>query len=361
MKKDFENRIIKLRKILEEKNVDAILIYKNRDVLYTTGFYDKENNSVAIISKDKLIFMTDGRFVNQFHEQVEGFDLILFENIFNKFEKVNEVLKENNINKYLVNFEAISYKDALSLDANIENVVDSTELITNFRRTKTEEEIKLTRKACDIAEQSLLFTLDQIKEGMTELEIQNILNSEMSRRGSSRVAFPTIVVSGPDNGASPHGVPTERKVQQGDFITIDFGATYQNYTSDITRTIAIGKVSDEMMEIYNQVLKAKTECVSMLKPGESTNKIHKHADSVLKEIGYDLVHGLGHGIGLENHELPKLTISTDYQLQVNDIHTIEPGIYAPGICGVRIEDDYLITDDGYECLTPNITNELITL
>lgn len=361
MNKDFKNRIKKIREIIEEKKVDAILIYKNKDVLYTTGFYDKENNSVAIISKDKLLFLTDGRFINQFHEQVEGFDLILFENIFSKFEKVNKVLKENNIHKYLINFEAISYSDALYLNVNLDNIIDSKELILNFRRNKTEDELKITRKACEIAEQSLLYTLDQIKEGMTELEIQNILNSEMSRRGSSRVAFPTIVVSGPENGASPHGVPTERKIQQGDFITIDFGATYQNYTSDITRTIAVGKVSDEMMKIYNTTLKAKRECVEMLKPGESTNKIHKHAESVIKEIGYELVHGLGHGIGLENHELPKLTSSTDYLLQENDIHTIEPGIYVPGICGVRIEDDYLITKDGYECLTPNITNELITI
>lgn len=361
MKKMYEESIKKIRKELEEKNCDAILIFNHVDVLYLSGFYDKENNSVIIITKDKLIFMTDGRFVNQFNQQVDGYKLIEFNSPFSKFKDIYNLLIKLNVKSLMFNYQVLSYQN--TIDLNIENIktTNSFDLITNYRRNKKAEEIKYTKKACKIAEDSLLATIEQIKEGMTELQIQNILNSEMSKRGSLRQPFPTIIASGKENGASPHATPTDRKVEDGDFITIDFGAVYNNYSSDITRTISIGKPNEEMLKIYNKVKEVKESCVAMLKPGQNAKEIHMHATKMIEDFGYEFQHGLGHGIGLENHELPKLTKVSNEVLEVNDIHTIEPGIYVPGICGVRIEDDYLITENGYECLTPNITTDLITI
>lgn len=361
MKKMYEESIKKIRKVLKEKNCDALLVFNHVDVLYLSGFYDKENNSAIIITEDKLIFMTDGRFINQFHQQVEGFELIEFGSTASKFEDIAKIIKRLNIKSLMFNYQVLSYQNTIDLGIDNLEIQDSLSFITDYRRTKQEEEIENTRKACKIAEDSLLATIEQIKEGLTELEIQNILNSEMSKRGSIRQAFPTIIASGKVNGASPHATPTDRKVEEGDFITIDFGAIYNNYSSDITRTIAIGKVSDEMMAIYNKVKEIKEKCEDMLKPGQSTKNVHMLATKMINDFGYEFMHGLGHGIGLENHELPRLAKVCDSKLKINDIHTIEPGIYVPGVCGVRIEDDYLITEDGYECLTPNITTKLITI
>lgn len=358
MKKIYEKRINQIIDKLNKDNKDALIIQNNWDVLYLTGFYTSKNECILLISNNKLIFITDGRFINQFNQQVEGFDLIINKN---KFQETKKLIKENKWDNLLFNFNEFSYQNILDLEINVDKSNNIKNYIKELRRKKTKEEIEYIKKAGQIAEKSLLKVLDKIKIGMSELEIQNLLNSEMINQGSERESFPTIIASGKDNGASPHGVPTERKIQEGDFITIDFGATYNNYISDITRTIAVGKVDEKMKYIYNQTLKAKNECVKLLKPGVNIKDIHNKANKIIKDAGYDFLHGVGHGIGLEVHELPFLNGSSEEILMVGDTHTIEPGIYVPGVCGVRIEDDYVITNDGNECLTPNVTTELITI
>lgn len=361
MKNIYKYRLEKIIKYLIYENMDGIIIFNPSDILYLSGFNDKEKNSLLLITKDRFLFFTDGRFINQFNNQVSGFELIQFYSQFNKFITVNNKIKELNINKIIFDFDDLSYQDILDLNIENLNIKNCSGKIKSFRRTKSIDEIQNIKKACKISENAFLKTLDYIHEGITEIEIQNILNDFMYTYGSQRPAFPTIIASGPTNGALPHAIPTNRKIKKGEFITIDFGATYNNYSSDITRTIALGEVSKEMKDIYDITLFAKKESEKLLKPGVSTNKIHKCAEKIINKNGFKFLHGLGHGIGLEIHELPTINNKYKKELKINDIHTIEPGIYVPGLCGVRIEDDYLIKKDGYEILTPNITTDLIIL
>ncbi len=210
--------------------------------------------------------------------------------------------------------------------------------ISDARMVKDEEELVLIRRACDITEQSFLSLLNQIRPGQSEKEIRNILENEFRRRGSLDVAFETIVASGPVNGANPHASLTDRTIQQGDMVTIDFGCKYEAYCSDITRTFSLGKPSDEMMKIYNTVKAAKEAAESTLREGVSARDVDLAVEAVIGGAGYHLPHGPGHGFGLDIHENPFLSSRNEYRMERNVVHTLEPGIYvqASAVCGLKM-------------------------
>lgn len=361
MKDEFKNRINKLWNKMKENKCDGVIINKNFDVRYLTGFNGRNDDACLLITDNDLLFFTDSRFYNQFEKEVEGFKLIKCEYKVDTFKNINNQIQNLKLKNILISFDDISIKSFKDLGLDINNIKNLGSIMQEIRRQKNEEEIMYTRKACQINEEAFKELLNYMKEGISEIEIRNILNNELNKLGSERNAFETIIASGKENGALPHAVPTERKVQKGDLVTIDFGAVYKGYKADNTRTIAIGEISDELKNIYNIVLKAKNECEEMVKPGVSTISVHQHAQKIINDNGYELPHGLGHGIGLATHELPLLNNVYDSEFKVGDIHSIEPGIYVPGVGGVRIEDDYLVTKDGVENLTPNITTDLITI
>lgn len=352
-------RINKIKNYLNSNNIDCMIVYKNIDLYYLTNFYDEEDNSALLITKDNNYFITDGRFINAFKNTVKDFELKVIDNKITKFSVINKIMEEDNLNKVILNFNYASYKDVLDLKN--KELIDSDNLISNFRRQKDKNEIALIKKACEIAENSFLNILDKIKVGITEKDIKFMIENEFIKNGADCKSFPTIIASGNINGALPHAIPTDRKIENGDLITIDFGCRYKNYCSDITRTVGIGNVSDKQREIYKIVKETKEMCESKLKKSVATIDLNQIAINNINKYNYEFLHGLGHGIGLQIHELPVLGKSSKEILEVNDVHTIEPGIYVPGVCGVRIEDDYLITEDGYECLTPNISTDLIIL
>lgn len=361
MKKINEDFLKKIENSLEEKNCDAVILNQSSDVFYYTGFNSASNSATLFITKNKRVFITDGRFVNQFKEQVDGFDLVVNKKLGDTYQLLKNIIKENNINNLLFSFNDLSYQNFKELELDNINLVDAGSLFQEIRRVKTEEELSHIKSACKINEEAFFATLDQIKPGLTEKDIRNILNNEIMTRGSEGFAFPTIVASGPTNGALPHAIPTDRKIEVGDFITIDFGAIKNRYKADNTRTIAVGEVNDELMKIYNIVLETKNECSKLVKPGVKTQEVHNYAANKIKDAGYELPHGLGHGLGVDNHELPRMANSYESTFKENDVITIEPGIYVLETGGVRIEDDYVVTKDGVENLTPNITTDLITI
>jgi Xaa-Pro aminopeptidase len=199
-----------------------------------------------------------------------------------------------------------------------------------------------------------------MKEGMTEYEVSFELEMYMRKQGASSVSFESIVASG-ENGAMPHARPGKRKLASGDLVVMDFGCVYNGYSSDMTRTVAVGDIDKQKLDVYNSVLSVQKECVKMSVPGAYCKDIHNYSFFKLDGLYKDCYgHGLGHGVGLEVHELPNLGPKSEYILTPGNVITVEPGVYIDGFCGVRIEDLVLITENGNEILSKS-TKELIKI
>jgi Xaa-Pro aminopeptidase len=358
----FDNRISLLRKKMVEKNLDAFLIINiegssKPSSYYLTGFTG--SFSIILITRNDVKFMTDGRYIEQSEKQTKSTPLVF------KSKLSDELKNLLNLNKGAkIGFESntISSNIYLKIFKKFEDFefVPAEDLLLEMRRTKSKDEVKFIKEAAIIAEKALQETLDSFKIGMTEKEFAAKLEYNMKIFGADTYAFETIVASGP-RGALPHGIASEKPIKEGELVVIDFGAYANGYNSDITRTIAVGEISEKQKEIYNLVLKAQMAAVEAAKPGMKYSDLDKVARNIISENGYGefFNHSLGHGVGLEVHEFPRVSKLSDVISKPGDIITIEPGIYLPGELGVRIEDDILITEDGHEVLTSFDKNLII--
>ena len=226
------------------------------------------------------------------------------------------------------------------------------EQLNSMRNIKSEEELEKLREAARLADYAVEVGCNAIEEGKTELEILMAIEFELKKKGAEKMAFDTMVLSGPKT-ASPHGNPGNRKIKKGDFVLFDLGVVYQGYCSDITRTVAFGEPTDAQREIYETVRKAEQAAVDSVRPGVKAMEIDKAARNVIEQAGYGsyFTHRVGHGLGISVHEYPSVTGTNELVLEEGMVFTIEPGIYHPGITGVRIEDDVVVTADGVEVLT----------
>ncbi len=345
------DRAHKLLLLLSELGLDAILVTDRKNVLYFSGF--SGSNGYLVVTKTQKILVTDSRYTTQSKIQAPEFQI----------EDMRDFKIENFLgDKEKVGFEnkTILYCEYCSFGSKIKQLVPLDFALTQIRSIKDDEEIKNISYAAQIADKAFLHMTDFIRKGMTELEAAFELEMYMRSLGASSVSFESIIASG-KNGAMPHAQPSHKKMQNGDLVVMDFGCVYNGYCSDMTRTIAIGDVSQQQLDVYNTVLKVQKECINMAKPGAKCSDIHNHSfkslDSVYKNC---YGHGLGHGVGLEIHELPNLNPKSDYVLQKGNVITIEPGVYIEDLCGVRIEDLVVITDDGCKILS-NSTKELIKI
>ncbi len=361
----FNDRIKKLKNKFLEDGLEGLVISKGSDIKYLTGFSGEYGISVLLLAKDENYFVTDNRFVNQVGQETVNFEVISYSETPNSnyYKKIGELIADNNLQNcgyYGNDMSYINYKD-MSRQADRANFIESLPYVTNMRAVKSEEEILKIREACKISTFSFYSLLDFIKPGVTEIDIANELEYQFRKRGGEGASFPTIVASGPENGANCHNTVTNKKIEKGDFVTIDFGTYYKGYGSDITRTISVGEPRNkDLKKLFKIVADAKVEGEKALKPGLKLSDLHKVINSVVEKEGYTIPHGPGHGFGLELHEDPFITATNNFKMIPGAIHTLEPGIYLPGIGGVRQEDDYLITENGYERLT-HITDELIIL
>ncbi|SOC27181.1 Xaa-Pro aminopeptidase [Ureibacillus xyleni] len=351
-------KIEKLRKALVDQNVDAILITNQYNRRYMTGFTGTAG--VAIVSQEDAVFITDFRYTEQAKRQVQDFRIVQHEGILYK-EVANQVAK---MGIKTLGFEKDTMTYGLYENYNTlvkANLVPLSGLIEKIRLIKNEQEINIIKVACEIADQALTHILEFIKPGKTELEVSNELEFFMRKQGAQASSFDTIVASGV-RSALPHGVATNKVIEKGDFVTLDFGALYNGYVSDITRTIAVGQPSDQLIEMYNTVLQSQLLALEKVGPSMTGIEADAVARDYLTSKGYGEAfgHSTGHGIGLEVHEGPALSSRSETVLEPNMVVTIEPGIYLPGIGGVRIEDDIIITETGNEKLTHS-KKELIIL
>ncbi len=329
----------------------AALIFTPVNRRYLTGF----NSSLGylIMTEDEKILFVDGRYFEAATKKVSGAKVILLDKLFNQ---INSLLTEKGVERLLIETEnEISFLNTLrkKLSVRVSASASLSKRLTEMRSIKSREELECSIDAQRIAEKAFCDTLEFIKEGVTEREIAAFLEYRMKLYGGECAAFETIAVSGA-NSSLPHGVPTDKKIAAGDFITMDFGAVINGYCSDMTRTVAVGFATDVMREVYETVLKAQTAAESIARAGVLCSEVDKAARDVITEAGYGeyFIHSTGHGIGLEVHEIPSLSPrSGEAKLRCGQLVSNEPGIYLPEKFGVRIEDMLFITKNGCKNLT----------
>ena len=337
----------KIQQLLERESLDALLVMSAENRRYLSEFTG--SSGALIITKETRFLMSDFRYKAQGAEQAEEFEFILQEK--GLLESIVSFMNSKGLKRIGFEGEHVNYNTYSQLSKSFD-VVPLTGEVEKIRLIKTDEELDLIIKACEIADQSYEYILTYVKAGMTELEVKNELEAHMTSLGASGPSFDTIVASG-HRGALPHGVASDKVIEDGDMVTLDFGAWYKGYASDITRTFAVGSVSPEMEEIYNIVLESQLKSLDEIKAGMTG----KEADSIARDVisakghGEHFGHSLGHGLGLEVHELPGLSQKSTMTLEPGMVITIEPGIYVDGLGGVRIEDDAVVTEKGLKKLT----------
>lgn len=351
-------RVEKLRKKMQAENLDSFLVTSPYNLRYLTNFTG--TTGLAVITMEKAFFITDFRYTEQAASQAQGFEII--KNVGPIFDEVADLVKRENLNALAFEETTVSFLEYSVLEEIINaELIPVSGMIEALREVKDEEEIAIIEKACSIADMAYDHILKMIRPGMTEIEVANQVDFYMRSLGATSVSFDTIVASGL-RSAMPHGVASDKVIEQGDLITLDFGCYYQGYVSDMTRTFAIGDPGEKLKEIYQIVLEAQLAVLDVAKPGLTGIQLDAVARDYITKHGYGEAfgHSTGHGIGLEIHEGPNVSSRAEKQFVPGNVITDEPGIYLPGIGGVRIEDDLLITKEGNRVLTQS-PKELIIL
>lgn len=345
-----EKRLEKFLSKFESLGIDGAFVFKDENRNYLSGFTG--DDSFLFITKEKSYFITDSRYTEQAQNEVVGFEVVEYKPPIHDF--VASLVEKHNVKRLGVEEDKLSFSDYIVYKEKLNGVelVQLEQTIEKIRMIKDAEEIKLIETAASIADKAFEHILGFIKVGMTEIEVALELEFFMKKLGASALSFPTIVASG-NRSSLPHGTASEKVINEGDFITLDFGCVYKGYCSDMTRTIVLGKANEKQKEIYNTVLEANEAALKAVKPGISCAALDKIARDIIVERGYGerFGHGLGHGVGREVHELPYVNARSKFDLEPGMVITDEPGIYIPGFGGVRIEELVLVTEDGYRVLS----------
>ncbi len=353
--------IEKLKAYLKTAPFDATLIVSPENRFYFTNF--ASSDGYLLVSADRAVFITDGRYIEAAQNTIKDCEVMLQTQSISQIKDVFSALGAKSV---AVEAERMSLKEYAEFAQALEGVdiVCDGELdkaIKEIRSIKNEVEVEKIIKAQRIAEAAFEHILTFIKEGVTEKEVALELDYYMLSHGADGLSFETIAVSG-KNSSKPHGVPSDKKIEKGDFVTMDFGAVVDGYHSDMTRTVAVGFVTDEQKNVYETVLKAQEAAQTAASSGVCCADVDKAARDVIENAGYGeyFNHSTGHGVGVEIHESPRLSTVCKAPLSVGNVVTDEPGIYIPEKFGVRIEDMLLITENGCENLT-RAPKELIIL
>ncbi|MBY7143395.1 aminopeptidase P family protein [Virgibacillus sp. NKC19-3] len=342
-------KLIKLRNGLEANNLDAILITSAINRRYITGFTGTAG--AAIISKNEAKFITDFRYTAQATAQAEGFEIIEHKQAIEL--EMKEQIKDMNVKRLGFEKDHVTFSKYEEYKQVIDaELVPISGLVEDIRLFKTADELSIMKEAAKIADEAFEHIQAYIKPGVREIDISNELEFFMRRQGATSSSFDIIVASGM-RSTLPHGVASDKKVSSGELVTLDYGALYNGYCSDITRTFAVGEISNDLKTIYDTVLKANLQGIEGIKPGITGKEADALTRDYIEEKGYGdyFGHSTGHGLGLEVHEGPSLSYRTDKKLETGMVVTVEPGIYVPGVGGCRIEDDIVITETGNERLT----------
>ncbi len=340
-------RLQKLREIMKQNNLDAFLVTSMSNIKYLAAF--SGTTGKVLVTMEEQYFLTDFRYISQATKQCVGFKVVDVNNDY-----------ANTINKLIdsktVGFEGdyMTYDNYQYFKTNCPNLLFKSVSLCKLRMLKEENEIAKIIRANEISLEALDYCLANklVPNKTTEKEFRYALESKMQELGASGPSFDTIIASGV-RSSLPHGVASDKVIEDGDFITIDFGCYYEGYVSDITRTFAINRIDPKLKEIYEIVKEAQLIGVNAIKPGVKLKDVDKVVRDYITNKGYGeyFGHGTGHGIGIDIHEEPYVRWNIDEELVPGMVITIEPGIYLPNIGGVRIEDDVLVTENGHKILT----------
>ena len=331
--------------------LDAMLLTSEANGYYATGFMGE---GIALVTRRGSWYFTDSRYTEAADKAIGDAAVIREVSREKPFSVlINEALAEAGAEKAGFEEQRMTVAEHAVYSEKLHcTLTPASSLMTELRGSKDEEELSCMTAAQRIAEGALEQILKEIRPGMTEKEIAARLNYLMVSAGAEKTAFDTIVASGP-NGSMPHAVPGMRKVREGDFITMDFGCVYKGYCSDMTRTVALGRPSDEMRNVYDIVLQAQLAGIAAAKAGVTGAVIDGAARKVIQDAGYGVYfgHSFGHSLGIDIHEAPNAAPGNDKPMPDGAVVSAEPGIYLPGKFGVRIEDVMILRPDGAQVIT----------
>ena len=348
-------RISNLKEKIARENLDGLILTDMKNIYYLTGF--SGTAGTIFMTAEHSYFMTDDRYIGIACQLITGFEIIQTRDALSEIADLAEDLQA-------IGFEDtvdFAFYRVLAEKLKKAKLVPTTNFVAELRQIKEVDEIATIKKACQIADKAFEAVLRYIEPGRTEIEVANFLDFKMREMGASGISFDTIVASG-KRSSLPHGVATHKMIEFGDPVTIDFGCYYNHYASDMTRTVFVGEASPKMREIYQTVRQANEALIAEAKEGMSLADFDRVPRDVIEAASYGghFTHGIGHGLGLDVHEIPYSGAKAKGALMSNMVVTDEPGIYIPDFGGVRIEDDLLITEEGCQVLTQS-PKELLVL
>lgn len=344
---------------LDELEIDALLVSHLPNVRYLTGFTG--SNGQALVGATKTVFLTDGRYQEQSRREVPDLERVTY--LQGLEDPLGEACGGMGVTRLGFEAHVLSVRQHAQLTTKLPGVelMPVSDVVERQRWTKDPEEIALLRSAQGATDQAFEDVMEYLAVGQTELQVARELERLMRRDGADGLAFESIVAFG-ENAAEPHHEPSHRLLEEGDVIKLDFGAMWEGYHADMTRTIAFGSPSSELKKIHDIVREAQQAAIDVVRAGVAGESVDQVARGVIEDAGYGkyFLHGLGHGVGLEIHEGPRLGRGIDHILPAGAVVTVEPGVYVPGLGGVRIEDMVAVTDDGCSVLGTSV-RELIEL
>ena len=355
------NHIEKIREELKHRGFDALLVTDEKNQRYAAGF--PFTDGAILIGKEKAFLITDSRYIEAAEKQAEGVEVRQFDKEHPLVQRLREALAELGAEKIAAEDQKLSHAAFLGWEKKLNiRLCCAGDFFMKLRAVKTEEEIASMIRAQRISEAALEEVLPLIRPGVSERELAAELVYRMLRHGSEGNSFDPIVVSGAKTSL-PHGVPGDKLIETGDFVTMDFGCLKDGYCSDMTRTVAVGFATDEMKNVYDIVLRAQLAGIAAAKAGVLGKEIDAASRKVIADAGYGpyFGHGFGHCLGLDIHEPPTAGPLGNVPMPVGCVSSAEPGIYLPGRFGVRIEDVMIIREDGAEVITRAPKDELIVL
>ncbi|KEO82641.1 M24 family metallopeptidase [Tumebacillus flagellatus] len=357
-----EQRLTRMRALLTKQGLDAMIVLSPVNRRYLSGFTGSAG--VLLVTQDQPVFLTDFRYTQQAQAQSPHCRIVEYPNGGNPNTSVFAELQAQGVKRLGFESDFVTYNQHRAFEQAFPGIelVPAAGLVDELRLYKDESELAILRAAAKVADDAFSHILTFLKPGLTERQVALELETFMRKAGADSSSFDIIVASG-HRSSLPHGRASDKVLEKGDFVKMDFGAYYQGYCSDLTRTVVLGQPSDKQREIYDTVLQAQLHAVANIRAGMTGKEADSLARDIIAAKGYgdNFGHSLGHGLGMLVHEMPSLSqLRGDMVLQPGMVVTVEPGIYLPEWGGVRIEDDIVITDNGNEVLTKS-TKELLIL